>query len=75
MTMWRPLERSWTIVHDDTLVAGHLPFMARLVAWLITGNGDLGTVAFQSGSVVCLEQQEEGRWRLEWMVRPELLED
>ena len=56
-------------------MAGHIPFMARLVAWLITGNDDLGMLAYRPGSVVCLEQQEEGRWILEWMVRPELLED
>ena len=62
-------------LHDDTLVAGHLPFMARLVAWLITGNDDLGMLAYRPGSVVCLEQQGEGGWTLEWMVRPELLED
>jgi len=62
-------------LQDDTLVAGHLPFMARLVAWLITGNKDLGMVAYRPGSVVCLEQQEEGGWTLEWMVRPELLGD
>ena len=62
-------------LQDDTLVAGHLPFMARLVAWLITGNKNLGMVVYRPGSVVCLEQQEEGGWTLEWMVRPELLED
>ena len=62
-------------LQDDTLVAGHLPFMARLVAWLITGNKDLGMLAYRPGSVVCLEQQEEGGWKLEWMIRPELLED
>ena len=62
-------------LHGDTLVAGHLPFMARLVAWLITGNAELGMVAYQPGSVVCLEQQEEGEWKLQWMVRPDLLED
>ena len=62
-------------LHDDTLVAGHLPFMSRLVAWLITGNDELGMVAYKPGSVVCLEQQDEGGWQLQWMLRPELLED
>ena len=47
-------------LHDNTLVAGHIPFMARLVARLITGNDDFGTVDYRPGSVVCLEQQEEG---------------
>lgn len=59
--------------HDDTLVAGHLPFMAGLVTWLITGNNDRVTVAYKPGSVACLKRQEDGSWLLEWMIRPELL--
>jgi len=62
-------------LHDDTLVVGHLPFMGRLVAWLITGNDEFGMVTYQPVSVVCLEQQRGKGWTLEWMVRPELLED
>ena len=60
-------------LNEDTLIAGHLPFMARLVARLVTGSSDLEIVTYQPGSVVCLEQQETGGWKLEWMVRPELL--
>lgn len=62
-------------LHDDMLVAGHLPFMGRLVAWLITGNQNLEMASYKPGSIVCLEQKEEGGWILEWMVRPELLGD
>lgn len=62
-------------LHVDTLVAGHLPFMARLVSWLIVGYREHGTVAYQPGSVVCLQRQDEGKWILEWMIRPELLRD
>lgn len=57
----------------DTLVAGHLPFMARLVAWLVTGSSESGVVDYQPGSVVCLKRQEAGSWTLEFMLRPELL--
>ena len=57
----------------DTLVAGHLPFMARLVTWLTTGNNARVTVAYKPGSVVCLQRQEDGSWILEWMLRPDLL--
>ncbi|MCB1852097.1 MAG: phosphohistidine phosphatase SixA [Gammaproteobacteria bacterium] len=57
---------------QDTLIVGHLPFMARLVARLVSGDGDLQMVTFQPGSIVCLERQGEG-WSLAWMVRPTLL--
>lgn len=62
--------RQW---HDDTVVVGHLPFMAKLVATLVTGSGERAITAYQPGSVVCLETVEGGHWQIQWMVRPELL--
>ena len=57
----------------DTLVVGHLPFMARLVAHLVTGDPDRPITAYRPGSVVCLQQDDEGAWVVAWMIRPELL--
>lgn len=57
----------------DIMVVGHLPFMARMVSLLITGDEGADTVAFQPGSVACLERGEDGEWMLSWMVRPELM--
>ena len=57
----------------DTLVVGHLPFMARLVAHLVTGDEDRTISAFRPGSIVCLESDGEGDWLVAWMIRPELL--
>lgn len=56
----------------DTLVVGHLPFMARLVSHLVLGEEDRPVSAFQPGSVVCLEHDEDARWLVAWMIRPEL---
>ena len=58
----------------DTLVVGHLPFMARLVSHLVTGDEEQPLTAFLPGSLVCLEQEEDPNWRVAWMIRPELLE-
>jgi len=58
---------------DDTLVAGHMPFMGRLAALLVAGRDNPPVVAFQQGSVACLERDAEGRWVVAWMMRPELL--
>jgi phosphohistidine phosphatase len=55
----------------DTVVVGHLPFVARAVSWLLLGREE-SLVAYQPGSMVCLERSEEG-WTLAWMLRPELL--
>ena len=58
---------------DDTLVVGHLPFMARLVALLTTGDSERDIVAYCPGSVVCLERADAGHWVLLWMIRPDIL--
>ena len=58
---------------EDTMLVGHLPFMAKLAAFLVTGDADAALVAYQPGSVVCLESQEDDSWQVAWMLRPELL--
>lgn len=57
----------------DTLVVGHLPFMARLVSHLVVEDGDRSITAYQPGSIVCLGLDGDSRWRIQWMIRPELL--
>jgi phosphohistidine phosphatase len=68
---------------EDTMVVGHLPFMGRLAAYLVAGSEDADVVAFQPGTVVCLERADgedaedgedgEGDWTVAWMMRPGLL--
>jgi phosphohistidine phosphatase len=58
---------------QDALVVGHLPFMGRLVSWLVAGDPDKPLVAFEPGSIVCLQGDAEGHWRIGWMIHPELL--
>ncbi len=58
---------------EDTLVVGHLPFMARLVALLTTGDSERDCVGYYPGSVVCLERADAGHWVLLWMIRPDIL--
>ena len=55
------------------MIVGHLPFLGRLAALLLTGNADKEVVAFQFGCVVCLNGDDEVRWKLEWMMVPKLL--
>ena len=58
---------------QDTLVVGHLPFMARLVSLLVVGDPDRSMTAYRPGSVVCLERDSDGHWQIDWMIRPHLL--
>ena len=57
----------------DTLVVGHLPFMAKMAAWLVTGDAERTLVEYRPGSILCLQLDTDGNWRIDWMLRPELL--
>lgn len=61
---------AWT---TDTVLVGHLPFLGRLASLLLAADRDRPTLAFQPGSMVCLERDADGQWVLLWMLRPELL--
>ena len=57
---------------NDVLVVGHMPFMARALAQLVGADAAPEFADFAPGAVACLEA-DEGRWRLLWLVSPELL--
>lgn len=57
----------------DTLVVGHLPFMAKLAAYLLGGDTSADRFGFRPGTLLCLERADDEGWRLNWMLRPELL--
>ena len=63
-------DESWS---RDTLLVGHLPFMAKLASHLLVGDEERVTTAFQPGTMVCLEKVDNSHWQLNWMIRPELL--
>lgn len=55
----------------DTMVVGHLPFMTRMVSYLVTGNEEPEIVSFIPGSLVCLQKNNDNSWLIEWMIRPD----
>ena len=56
----------------DTLVAGHLPFMSRLVSLLVGGNHEREIVQFYPGGIVCLQRVTVDHWVILWMIRPDI---
>ena len=51
------------------LYVGHLPFMERMVSYLILGTADGRVVRFQNSGVVRLDwDSEEQRWVIGWTV-------
>jgi phosphohistidine phosphatase len=57
---------------SGTMFVGHLPFMEKLLAYLVCGSEAPELVQFTPGTVVCLADDGDG-WRVEWMIRPELI--
>ena len=55
----------------DTLVAGHMPFVARAVSQALTGEPDRQLVEFVPGSVAGIERSDDASWRLFLFARPE----
>ena len=58
---------------DDTMYVGHLPFMARLAALLLTGTAEKPIFKFQNGGILCLEKDREIQsWVIKWALMPKI---
>ena len=57
----------------DTLIAGHMPFVARTVSQALTGAPDLPLVEFLPGSVAGIECSDSATWHLFLFARPKFL--
>ena len=56
---------------QDVMFVGHLPFMARLTGYLITGSQDTLVFQFQNGGIVCLDYATDARaWVIKWTLMP-----
>jgi phosphohistidine phosphatase SixA len=52
------------------MIVGHLPFLGKLVALLVTGSEENEIVEYQVGSIVCIERRDDGKWKVAWMITP-----
>lgn len=57
----------------DTLIVGHMPFMAKLVSQLTHRSPETLYANYTPGSIVCLERTDDNRWLMNWMVQAELV--
>ncbi len=68
-----PLAAEAQAWEEDALIAGHMPFVGRLVGRLVADDENRPVVAFVPGTAVCLERTPDRAWAVVWVVRPELL--
>lgn len=58
---------------DNRMFVGHLPFMERLTAYLITGSSERPVFKFQNGGIVCLDMDPDSRcWVIKWTLMPHI---
>jgi phosphohistidine phosphatase len=58
---------------DALMMVGHLPFMARLTAYLVTGRTEPSVFRFQNSGIVCLDRQpDETNWQIVWTLMPHI---
>ena len=56
---------------DNAMYVGHLPFMEKLTAFLITGVATRPVFQFQNGGIVCLDAYgDQGGWVIKWTLMP-----
>ena len=61
-------------MHEDIMVVGHLPFLAKLSAMLLSGDKEKNSIDFKTGSIACLKKSEDGSWSMEWTISPEVIQ-
>ena len=58
---------------DDIMFVGHLPFLERLTAYLITGSTDILVFKFQNAGILCLNKAPDTQaWYIKWGLMPEI---
>ena len=57
----------------NTMLVGHLPFMERMTAYLVTGSVDPPVFKFQNSGIVCLDQDPKTKsWVIIWTLMPHI---
>lgn len=58
---------------EDVMLVGHLPFMERMAAYLVTGSDQKPVFKFQNSGIVCLDKNPAtGTWVIVWTLMPKI---
>ncbi len=56
---------------ENIMIVGHLPFMERLVSYLVSGSQERGIIKFQNSAVICLDMEDVSEsWFIRWALFP-----
>lgn len=58
---------------ENRMFVGHLPFMERITAFLITGSMEKPVFKFQNSGIVCLDKDPVTQsWVIKWTLMPNI---
>ena len=58
---------------EDQMLVGHLPFMERMTAYLLTGSMEKPVFKFQNSGIVCLDKDPDTQsWIIKWALMPNI---
>ncbi len=61
------------ITDANCMLVGHLPFMERMAAYLVTGSPEKPVFKFQNSGIVCLKKDpDSGDWTIVWTLMPQI---
>jgi len=56
----------------DLMMVGHLPFLEKLTSLVLCGDENARLVLFRYGAIVHLDQKEDKKWAVRWILTPEM---
>ncbi len=60
-------------IDENIMVVGHLPFMERLVSYLVAGSPEILVAKFQNSGIVCLDTESDSQsFFIRWTLFPRL---
>jgi phosphohistidine phosphatase len=64
-----PPVAQWLKAQPPLLLVGHLPFLSRLLGYIVDGEESADLVAFRNAGLLCIEES-----KLCWILWPEMIE-
>lgn len=56
---------------ENLMVVGHLPFLEKLVSYLVAGSPERPVIKFQNSSIICLDIDDVAdHWFIRWAAFP-----
>lgn len=69
----RPVADEIKVGNQHLMLVGHLPFMAKIAGYLITGDPEHYVVDVKNAAVICLVEDRDS-WLVDWIITPEIAE-